>query len=163
MKHRNKQVAVDLSAEDVQARIRANVNHNRPSQQQMMVMQTRWMVRMFGGFALVLAGTGVALAGNGFGQTAQNMGTNLADFGGLIQSAFYLGGFGLTGWGLFTMRKAHKEEGQGKAKMSHGVGEALIGGALIAIPTFAGHSVNTMFSNATNASENSTQAQVTNN
>jgi hypothetical protein len=88
------------------------------------------------------------------------MGTNLNDTGGLIQSAFYLSGFGLVGYGIHTMRKAHKNEGQGKEKMSHGVMESMFGAALVAVPTFAGHAVNTMFSNATTGAQNSTAAQV---
>lgn len=115
------------------------------------------------GMALVLFGAGVAMAGNGFGAMAMNGETNLSDFGGLISSAFYLGGFGLTGWGLHTTRKAIKSEGQGREKVSHGLTEMLVGGALIAVPTFAGHTVNTMFNNATTSSQNATSAQVTTN
>lgn len=155
-----KQPVVQQSEEEYQARLRARVSHDRPSQQELMLMSKRFWLRMASGISMTLVGTGVALAGNGFGQTALNVGTNLSDFGGLMQSGFYLSGFGLVGWGIHTMRKAHKEEGQGKAKMSHGALETLFGAGLIAIPTFAGHAVNTLFTNSTNATENSTSAQV---
>jgi hypothetical protein len=147
--------------EIITARIREQVSHNKPTQNELLLMSKKRMLGVVNGLALSLAGTGLALAGNGFGQTALNVGNNLSDFGGLMQSAFYLSGFGLVGWGIHTMRKASKEEGQGKAKMSHGALETLFGAGLIAIPTFAGHAVNTMFHNATNGTENSTSAQVT--
>lgn len=159
--YRNKAVTPEDPAV-VQARIQAQVTR-RVSQDEQMVLSKSRMFKLVNGLGLMVAGTGVALAGNGFGQTALNLGSNLSDFGGLMQSAFYLSGFGLVGWGIHTMRKAHKEEGQGKAKMSHGALESLFGAGLIAIPTFAGHAVNTLFSNSTNASENSTSAQVVNN
>ena len=124
------------------------------------VMDHRRLQRWFTGIVLSMLGTGLAFAGNGFGQTALNVGNNLNDTGGLIQSAFYLSGFGLVGYGIHTMRKAHKNEGQGKEKMSHGVMESMFGAALVAVPTFAGHAVNTMFSNATTGAQNSTAAQV---
>ena len=124
------------------------------------VMDHRRLQRWFTGIALSMLGTGLAFAGNGFGQTALNVGNNLNDTGGLIQSAFYLSGFSLVGYGIHTMRKAHKNEGQGKEKMSHGVMESMFGAALVAVPTFAGHAVNTMFNNATTGAQNSTMAQV---
>lgn len=157
-----RKIAVQDTPEQVAARIHAQVSRRVSLQDQMILSKSRMFKTVFG-LGLMAAGTGLALAGNGFGQTALNVGTNMSDFGGLMQSAFYLSGFGLAGWGIHTMRKAHKEEGQGKAKMSHGAMESLFGAALIAIPTFAGHAVNTMFSNATNATENSTTAQVVNN
>lgn len=157
-----KKVAVKETPEEIQARIHAQVTR-RVSLEESMILSKSKMFKLVNGLGLMVAGTGVALAGNGFGQTALNVGTNLSDFGGLMQSGFYLSGFGLVGWGIHTMRKAHKEEGQSKAKMSHGAMESLFGAGLIAIPTFAGHAVNTMFSNSTNATENSTTAQVVNN
>ncbi len=157
-----RKMAVQDTPEQVLARIRAQVTRKAPIEEQLVLSKSR-MFKFVNGLGLLVAGTGVALAGNGFGQTALNMGSNLSDFGGLMQSGFYLSGFGLAGWGIHTMRKAHKEEGQGKAKMSHGALESLFGAALIAIPTFAGHAVNTLFSNSTNAAENSTTAQVVNN
>lgn len=157
-----RKIAVRDTPEQVLARIRAQVTRKKSVKEQLVLSKSR-MFKFINGLGLLAAGTGVALAGNGFGQTALNLGSNLSDFGGLMQSGFYLSGFGLAGWGIHTMRKAHKEEGQGKAKMSHGALESLFGAALIAIPTFAGHAVNTMFSNSTNASENSTTAQVVNN
>lgn len=154
---------LDNSPEAYAARIQANISHDGPSQKELMVMCKTFWLRMASGISMTLMGTTLALAGNGFGQTALNVGTNLSDFGGLMQSGFYLSGFGLVGWGIHTMRKAHKEEGQGKSKMSHGALETLFGAGLIAVPTFAGHAVNTLFTNSTNATENSTSAQVVNN
>ncbi len=137
------------SSLDYEARIRASISHDKPGLEQRLAMSKQFWMRMASGISMSLMGTGIALAGNGFGQTALNVGTNLADFGGLMQSGFYLSGFGLVGWGIHTMRKAHKEEGQGKAKMSHGALETLFGAGLIAVPTFAGHAVNTMLGNIT--------------
>lgn len=156
-----KKLAVKETPEEIQARIHAQVTR-RVSLEESMVLSKSRMFKIVNGLGLMAAGTGVAFAGNGFGHIATNLGGNLSDFGGLMQSAFYLSGFGLVGWGIHTMRKAHKEEGQGKAKMSHGAMETLFGAGLIAIPTFAGHAVNTLFTNSTNATENSTQAQVVN-
>lgn len=159
---KSKKAAMQDTPEAVQARIHAQVTR-RVSLEESLTLSKSKMFKLVNGLGLMAAGTGVALAGNGFGQTALNIGTNLSDFGGLMQSGFYLSGFGLVGWGIHTMRKAHKEDGQGKSKMSHGAMESLFGAGLIAIPTFAGHAVNTMFQNSTNASENSTTAVVANN
>lgn len=78
------------------------------------------------------------------GDAAENVNNSLSQIGELIIAAFFVGGIGLVGFGLFRLKKASDSQGRDATYGSAGLA-IIIGAALAALPFVVGSGISTLF------------------